>query len=192
MPDTLLASHLFSLPYSFKICTDKSNDRSNIRYTIIMSKLPRTTVEYILKACIPYSEANLKLSFKPNLFFNDLEKISQRKRQTIRNSYYQVIKQGLVELDDQKLPKLTEKGIAKLRLYEPKKLKNAQLMVIFDIPERYRKKRQRLRTILRQFRFVQVQKSVWVSPYDCKEYLLLEIKQSDLEEHTILYEVVRL
>ena len=35
-----------------------------------MGKLPDSALKYILKGLlVPYSEANLKLSFKPHLFF---------------------------------------------------------------------------------------------------------------------------
>lgn len=163
-----------------------------MQYTIFMKDLPDSTLKYILISLIPYSEPNLKLAFKPNLFFNDLEKISRRKRQTVRNTYYQALKKGFVELDDQQIPRLTEIGRAKLARYQPKKLKNAQLMVVFDIPEAERAKRQRLRAVLREFHFEQVQKSVWVTDYDCKHYLATEIAQNKLKDHVIIYEALEL
>jgi DNA-binding transcriptional regulator PaaX len=154
--------------------------------------LPGSTLEYILWALVPYSEPNLKLAFKPNLFFNDLERISRRKQQTLRNTYYKALNHGLVEIDSDKTPRLTTKGNFQLKRFRPQKLKNAELMVIFDIPESQRHLRRRLRAILNEFKFKLVQKSVWVSRYDCQEYLKLELKQYNLEPHVFLYEASRL
>lgn len=155
-------------------------------------ELPKTTLEYVLWSLLPYSQMNLKLAFKPHLFFNDLEKISRRRKQSIRNVYYKAIKSGLIEYGSDKMPRLTEKGRSKLQRYQPKKLAGGQLMVVFDIPEKQRTKRQRLRTVLREFKFQQIQKSVWVSQYDCEQYLRMEIQQSRLEEYAVIYEARRL
>jgi CRISPR-associated endonuclease Cas2 len=46
-------------------------------------------------------------------------------------------------------------------------------MVIFDIPERKRRLRTRLRQIMREAGFVCVQKSVWIFPYDCEDLIIL-------------------
>lgn len=159
-----------------------------------MSKLPDSALVYILKGlALSLSEANVKLSFKPGLFFDDLEKVSTKKRLSLKNSYYKAIKNNLIELDVQGFPRLTNKGRKKLQLYEPKKLSNsAQLMVVFDIPEDERYKRRHLRTLLRELSFNKVQQSVWVSDYDCKDYLAAEIKNYHLQKYVVIYEVDRL
>ena len=46
-------------------------------------------------------------------------------------------------------------------------------MVIFDIPERRRGVRERLRRLMHQCGFLGIQKSVWLSPYDCEELIAL-------------------
>ncbi|MBW3569421.1 CRISPR-associated endonuclease Cas2 [Candidatus Parcubacteria bacterium] len=159
-----------------------------------MSKLPDSALVYILKGlAVPLSEANVKLSFKPGLFFNDLEKISAKKRQSLKNSYYKAIKSKLIELDDQGFPRLTSKGRKKFQLYEPKKLSNsAKLMVVFDIPEDERHKRRHLRTLLKELYFNKIQQSVWVSSYDCKDYLAAEIKNYNLQKYVFVYEADQL
>jgi len=62
-------------------------------------------------------------------------------------------------------------------------------MVVFDIPEKYRATRDKLRLTLRSLGFVQLQASVWVYPYDCEEVVAL--LKSDLRVGTsVLYAIV--
>lgn len=46
-------------------------------------------------------------------------------------------------------------------------------IVIFDIWEKSKKKRDYLRLELRSFGFVKLQNSVWVTPYECEEFVSL-------------------
>jgi DNA-binding transcriptional regulator PaaX len=158
-----------------------------------MKNLPKTTTEYILWSLVPYTEPNLKLVFSARRFFNDLETISNKKRQTLRNSYYESIHKGLIVLDDQNIPKLTAKGKKVIKRYKPQHLgKHAKLIVMFDIPEGVRYKRTHLRLLLKELSFEQVQKSVWSSPYDHRDYIKSEIKKHYLEDFVQVYEAQRL
>ncbi len=46
----------------------------------------------------------------------------------------------------------------------------------------------RVRFLLRELRFTQVQKSVWQSEYDVLEYLVPELRRHNLQEYVQLYE----
>ena len=46
-------------------------------------------------------------------------------------------------------------------------------IVTFDIPERYRRSRDQIRFELREAGFVQLHKSVWVTPHQCEEFIAL-------------------
>lgn len=46
-------------------------------------------------------------------------------------------------------------------------------MVVFDIPEKRKGVRERLRRLMHEFGFLQLQKSIWISPYDCEELIAL-------------------
>src|SRR3989344_1229513 len=46
-------------------------------------------------------------------------------------------------------------------------------MVVFDIPERRRGVRQKLRGVMTDVGFVRLQDSVWVYPHDCEEFVAL-------------------
>ena len=62
-------------------------------------------------------------------------------------------------------------------------------MIIYDIPERRRKIRRRLREMLRACGFYQLQGSVWVLPYDCEDVITL-IKADLGVGKDILYTIV--
>lgn len=156
------------------------------------NELPKSSVAYLLQALIPYSRPNIKLTFDNKNFFNDLEKISQAKNNTLRNAYYRAQKNGLVEMDDQNIPRLTAKGWQKTRRFTARRLaKDVRLMVIFDIPEGESWKRQRLRRLLRELKFKQIQKSVWATEFDHRELLLAEIHEFDLQNYIEIYETAR-
>ncbi|MBW3568628.1 CRISPR-associated endonuclease Cas2 [Candidatus Parcubacteria bacterium] len=160
-----------------------------------LGKKYRSPLHYILAGLIPYTEANVKLTFKPNQFFNDLEKLDRIKinKKAIRSTYYRAVKNGLIEFSaNGKNPRLTNKGQSKLMPFSPEKLENSSLMVIFDIPEKDRSKRRQLRILLRELAFSQVQKSVWISTFDSREYLKSEIKQNKLENFVQVFEAHRI
>ncbi len=142
---------------------------------------------------MPYTKQNLNLAFRPHVFFNDLQKVSDVKRPTIESAYYRAIKSGLIEIDEFGHPRLTDKGRRSIQPYVPKQLsKGAHLLVIFDIPEDLRTARNHLRTLLHELSFEKVQQSVWASRFDHREYIKTEIKEYGLEKYVIVYESVRL
>ncbi len=146
----------------------------------------------VLKALIPYSQENLMLSFKPNQFFNELERSSSYKKKTLQTALWRAKQQGLIKRDG-KLVQLTNQGLELMRPHTGTRLdKNARLMVSFDIPEGKAHIRRRLRLLLREWRFEQAQKSVWVSQYDYGKLLIESIKELDAEEYVQVFECVRL
>ena len=87
-----------------------------------------------------------------------------------------------VERDGKKHMEITEKGRHAFELEKQKALLRGRQkrrwdkrwrMIIFDIPERYRGTRDKLRILLRSLGFVRLQASVWVFPYDCEEVVTL-------------------
>jgi DNA-binding transcriptional regulator PaaX len=62
-------------------------------------------------------------------------------------------------------------------------------MVVFDIPERRRAVRFRLRGVMREIGFMRLQDSVWVYPYDCEDFIVL-LKAELKTGKDILYAVV--
>lgn len=100
--------------------------------------------------------------------------------------------------DGKQYARITEAGQKALAFEQEKaKLNNAKKkrwngrwrVVIFDIPERRRQTRDRLRIVMRETGFVRLQDSVWVFPYDCEDFVSL-LKAELKIGSAILYMVV--
>jgi FPC/CPF motif-containing protein YcgG len=144
---------------------------------------------FILKGLmVPYSEANIMLSFKPRLFFSELEKTTHYKKRTLENALYRAYKEKLIEKNGAVID-LTEEGERIVGPFVPQVLpKGARLMVIFDIPEDMATIRAKFRRVLKCWNFRQVQKSVWVTPYDHKNNIKEVITEFNLGDYIELYE----
>ncbi|MBI5401257.1 hypothetical protein HZB05_00295 [Candidatus Wolfebacteria bacterium] len=98
----------------------------------------------------------------------DIPKI---KDQTLRTTLSRLKKRGLLE-NNNKIWKITERGLNYIKKSAPKtqhfKPQNSNsvknMIIIFDIPELHRKKRDWLRTELINLGFSILQKSVWFGP----------------------------
>lgn len=173
----------------------------------IMSKyeLSNSALKYVLDSLVPYTDANMKLSFSPSTFFADLEKIDWLKsmnkqksskyqsysKQSIKSAFYQAKRRSLITYKDD-MPHLTEKGRVALKPYSPRYL-GAQscIIVTFDIPEQERHKRKILRLLLKELKFEQIQQSVWRSQYDHIKLLQNEVRSLGIEQCVHIYESVR-
>ena len=62
-------------------------------------------------------------------------------------------------------------------------------MVVFDIPEKRKGVRERLRRIMRELGFLRIQDSVWVAPHECEELVAL-IKAELRIGKDVLYVIV--
>jgi len=113
-----------------------------------------------------------------------LDKKSKNFKYNTNRSLSRLLLLGLVifiEKDGKKYLRLTEKGKLKLMTLEkdnfkfckPQKWDKKWRIVIFDIPQRRRLQRDKLRFTLKQIGFVKLQHSVWVYPYDCEELITL-------------------
>lgn len=89
---------------------------------------------------------------------------------------------------------ITKKGEALLarltlqdvRLKRPKKWDGRWRIVIYDIPDKRKTSRDRLRMMLAAAGFVYLQNSVWVYPYDCEDIVTL-LKVDAVLQKEVLY-----
>ena len=121
---------------------------------------------------------------------------SGRQKDVVERTSRRLVRVGLMEWHDSKL-RLTQKGdraLRALRLQEfsqlrPRRWDNKWRVLIFDIPERRKGLRLRLRTTLQAIGFVRLQDSVWVYPYDCEDLITL-LKADFHVGNDVLYMIV--
>jgi CRISPR-associated endonuclease Cas2 len=114
--------------------------------------------------------AMAKLGFLPH----------RRQKESINRSRERLVKQGLLEYRDKKL-RLTPKGEAVLRRLElsdyqiqrPKRWDGRWRVLIFDIPEKRKSLREKVRHTLISIGFIRAQDSVWIYPYDSEDLITL-------------------
>jgi DNA-binding transcriptional regulator PaaX len=83
--------------------------------------------------------------------------------------------------------------INKLSIATPKRWDGVWRLIIFDIPEKLKVKREAFRGKLREFGFYPMQKSIWVYPYPCEKEVILLREFFDLQpRHIRVLEVQKL
>lgn len=104
----------------------------------------------------------------------------QRQKEIFNSSRNRLIKAGLLTYED-KFIRLTAKGEAKLRqlekhnykLEKPRRWDKKWRVLIFDVPEKRRGIRDKVRNTITSVGFMKLQKSVWIYPYDCEDFVNL-------------------
>lgn len=102
----------------------------------------------------------------------------------VNTAFSRLLQKGMVILeknDRGKFVKLTEKGKRQLRIWgeykylvkKPKKWDGKWRVIIFDIKINRNYIRNKLRKTLKHIGFIQLQRSVWVYPYDCEDFVIL-------------------
>lgn len=105
---------------------------------------------------------------------------SKRQRDVVNRASARLVKLGLLQWKDSKLS-LTQKGERRLHLLKlrgfvipkPHTWDKKWRVLIFDIPEKRKQLRKRLREMLTAIGFVRLQDSVWVLPYDCEDLITM-------------------
>ena len=97
-----------------------------------------------------------------------------------------LVENGFLEIkieNNKQLVVLTKRGERALLLYQNKENKKQKWdkkwrVVIFDVWEKSRRKRDLLRNEIKDFGFIQLQRSVWIYPYECGNFI--ELLKADL------------
>ena len=163
-----------------------------------------TNVQQALLATVALTGVVLVAAIAPNAPAA-LSKLPSFKRAKLRYQYRTVLgrlaAQGHIvfeKRDGKQYARITETGRKVLAFKQEKaKLTNTKKrrwngrwrVVIFDIPERRRRTRDRLRITMQEVGFVRLQDSVWVFPYDCEDFITL-LKAELKIGAAILYMVV--
>jgi len=105
-------------------------------------------------------------------------------RRRLRESALRLKRKGLVEFKNEngkKRLRLTVRGEKIMgsiwnetyQLQKPRRWDGKWRLVIFDIPEKRRPMRDKIRHLVSRLGFLRLQDSVWVYPYDCEELVTL-------------------
>jgi len=105
----------------------------------------------------------------------------KRQKEVIARARKELIKSGYIAKDEKGFLFLTTKGKVRLRYLDPSTLRAEKpnkwdgkwRVLIFDIPEKKRTTRTKIRWTLDRIGFKRLQDSVWIYPYDCEEYVTL-------------------
>jgi len=147
-----------------------------------------TNVQQALLAAVALTGVVLVAAIAPNASAA-LAKLPSVKRAQLRYQYRTVLgrlaAQGHIAFEKREgkqYARITASG-RKALIFEQEKAKLANAkkkrwnerwrVIIFDIPERRRRTRDRLRNIMERTGFVRLQDSVWVFPYDCEDFIAL-------------------
>ncbi len=149
-------------------------ETSRIKYKSLILKIVATSALITVAMIAPNALQLLKIS--------DRRK-QQQSNYKLNNSLYSLLKNGHIKFVENKSGKkylsLTPRGrleflkYQKVSFMKPKIWDKHWRVVIFDIPEQKRRLRDIVRFHLKKIGFIQLQKSVWVFPYDCEEIILL-------------------
>ena len=141
----------------------------------------------------------LGLSGNPRQYFKTMtqigkewDKINRQSLQRAIRSLYESkltdieeIKDGTIKmvLTDQGKKKALSYKLSEMKVKKPKYWDLKWRVVVFDIPEDLRTVREILRTYLRQLGFYQLQRSVFVIPYECNDELDFLIELYDIRKY---------
>lgn len=117
--------------------------------------------------------------FLTNILFKKCWKKSHgsaKEKKKFYNAFYHLRKNGFLEIERKNKQihiSLTEEGkkragryqLNEMEIKKPANWDKKWRIIIFDVPDKYRIKRETLRGKLKELGFMQLQKSVWLHPY---------------------------
>ncbi len=132
-----------------------------------------------------YGGLALGLTRRPGRYFKLMKNIKHEwenvDRRALRNAINNLYRSHLVDAKDNKdgsvTITLTDRGHKKALVYNIDSIKIKSMnkwdgrwrIIIFDIPERYKKGRDALAATLKRIGFYRLQKSVFIHPFECKD-----------------------
>jgi len=147
-----------------------------------------------LAACI--AVPNLAIAAKPLIkYLEDRDKRTwQRERKKLLSALERLKNRRLVRLEERRGETylvITQKGkgafkkfeIESVAILESEKWDGKWRIVLFDIPEKYKRARNALRDKLRVLNFYPLQKSAFIYPYECRDEIDFIVQFFGVEKH---------
>ena len=170
--------------------------------------IPATASKIILASlalgAIAFAGAAAPANFSATKNFKRSKNYSKKQFQS---SLYKLKHNKLIEIiregDESFKVQLTNKGKKRvkdfcfeaLKIEKPKKWDEQWRVLIFDIPSKpkiYNQAREALRAKIKDLGFHQIQKSVWVYPYECEDEILFIAELFQIQKHVELLTVEKL
>ncbi|MFA6177627.1 MAG: hypothetical protein WC694_01900 [Candidatus Paceibacterota bacterium] len=153
--------------------------KNKIDFKRVILMTVATTGILAIAVLAPNALQILKPFLKQKKKYNLKYYLNQKARKLVKDGFLKIeIENGKQFLS------LTEKGKRRLIYYQIKEKKKdvkwdgKWRVVIFDVWENARSKRNLLRMEIKDFGFIQLQRSVWIYPYNCAEFI--ELLKTDL------------
>src|SRR3989338_5719536 len=150
-----------------------------------------TTTELLLLALKRVGNASLDILLGGKVVDKKFRKVTERLRRRNlifgerqgKRITFELTDEGRVEADKIKL---------KLEMAKRKRWDGKWRIIIFDVPEKMRGKRDLLRKELIAFGFMQLQKSVWAYPYKLPEEFIDLWKNAGILSYCVIIEAVKI
>ena len=148
------------------------------------------------------SHGKLDYEFRKRQVRREVEKEKQLEKQKFYDLVYRLKKQGLIQKKENKL-KLTKLGFEKLKFLRERKKEilpdnnfsaekgNNFCIVIFDVPEVERRKRDWLRGSLGHLGLKMVQKSVWIGKVKIPKPFLNSLFKLKMLDYVEIFEITK-
>ncbi|MBM2820434.1 MAG: PaaX family transcriptional regulator, phenylacetic acid degradation operon negative regulatory [Candidatus Berkelbacteria bacterium] len=119
--------------------------------------------------------------------------VKKRGIKWIKKLFKQLEEKRVIYLSGEKV-KLTKKGreildkiyLSKFKIDKTGKWDGLWRLVSYDVPEIYKHSRNTFRRVLENNGFRQIHKSLWVSPFDCKEEVAVFCKNLNMTKNVIV------
>ena len=119
----------------------------------------------------------------------------ERGRRKFNKLMYYLKRKGYVRsknLENKKGFILTNQGIdkalkASFKISKPRRKDGKWAMLIFDVPQKHKKARDLMRSILQNLGYKMFQKSVWITPYDVSEKTEKLLQLHSLENYVKIF-----
>lgn len=119
--------------------------------------------------------------------------LKMRGNKGLQKIFWKLKNKNIINLGGEKI-KLTTRGrrilreiaISEIEIIEPAQWDGNWHLVAYDIPEKYKKLRQWFRELLIVNDFYQLQKSLWVHPFECKEEIAIICKELNILPYVVV------
>lgn len=137
--------------------------------TIIVSSLVFPNLPIVLK---PFIKA------RPNGIWELIKKLNKKKVINLGGEEVRLTTRG------QRL--LQEIKLGEIEIPQSKEWDGVWHLVSYDIPNSLNKKRDFFRSILKRWQFYQIQKSLWVYPFECKQEIAVVAEYLKIEPYIVV------